>query len=104
MHGLALDCKHEPQCCVALHSIDITIRGVFSCVKHGLTIQDVAIYVGMPADSVLPTLIYEDSQLCINDLEAKTVTLRVKYITVPIHFIHEQIDNGRSVMQTLELI
>ena len=61
----------------ALHSTDSEIRGVFSCVKQGMNIQDVKIFMGMPRDSVLPTPIYEDIQPCINVLDAKTVTSRV---------------------------
>ena len=80
VHGVALDLKHEQQQCVTLHSTDSEICGVFSCVKRGMNIQDVAIFVGMTRDSVLRTPIYEDSQPCINVLEAKTVTSRVKHI------------------------
>jgi len=101
VHGVALDWKHEQQRCVALHSTDSKIRGVFSCVKRGLTVQDVAIYIGMQNDSLLPTPIYEDSQPCIDVLEAKTVTTRVKHIAVPIHFIHEHINDGRFVMRKI---
>ena len=90
VHGMALNWNNQPQHYVALHSIDSEICGVFSCVKRGTTIQDVATYVEIPVDSVLPTPMYEDSQPCIDILEAKTVTTRVKHITVHIHFIHEQ--------------
>ena len=81
--------------------MDSEIRGVFSCVKRGMNIQDVAIFLGMPRDSVLPTHIYEDSQPCIDVLEAKTVTSQVKHIAVPIHFIHDQIQNGIFVMRKI---
>ena len=101
VHGVALDWKHEQQRCVALHSTDSEIRGVFSCVKQGMNIQDVAIFMGMPRDSVLPTPIYEDSQPCIDVLDAKTVTSRVKHIAVPIHFIHDQIQDGLFVMRKI---
>ena len=47
VHGVALDWKHEQQRCVALHCTDSKIRGVFSCVKRCLTVQDVALYIGM---------------------------------------------------------
>ena len=98
---MALDWKHKQQRCVALHSTDSEIRGVFSCVKRGMNIQDVAIFMGMPRDSVLPTPIYEDSQPCIDVLDAKTVTSRVKHIAVPIHFIHDQIQDGLFVMRKI---
>ena len=101
MHGVALDWKHEQQQCVALHSTDSEIRSVSSCVKRGLTIQDVAIYIGMQSDSLLPTPIYKDSKPCIHVLEAKTVTSRVKHVAVPIHFIHEKINDGRFIMRKI---
>ena len=101
VNGVALDWKHEQQRCVALHLTDSEIRGVFSCVKRGMTVQDVALFIGMQQDSLLPTPIYEDSQPCIDVLEAKTVTTRVKHIAVPIHFIHEHINDGRFVMRKI---
>ena len=101
MYGVAFDCKHEQQQCVTLHSTGSKIRGVFSCVKHGLTVQDVAQYIGMQSDSLLPTPIYKDSQLCIDVLEAKAVTTQVKHIAVPIHFIHEHTNDGRFVMRKI---
>ena len=66
-----------------------------------MNIQDVAIVMGMPRDSVLPTPIYKDSQPYIDVLDAKTVTSQVKHLAVPIHFIHDQIQDGLFVMRTI---
>ena len=46
---------------------------------------------------------YEDSQpcICIDVLEANTVTGRVKHIAVPIHYIPEQIHAGPFIMRKI---
>ena len=74
VHSVVVDWKHEQQKCVSLHSTDSEIRGVFSCTKRGLYLQQVDAFIGISSDDSLPTPIYEDSQPCIDTLEENTVT------------------------------
>jgi len=101
VHSVAIDWKDEQQRCVALHSTDSKIRGVFGTVKRGFPLQDVAEFIGFPKSMLRPSQIFEDSQPCIDVLEANTVTTRVKHIAVPIHFIHDQIFVNYFVMQKI---
>ena len=99
--GVLADWKHNQQNVVAIHSTDSEIRGVFAAVKRGLYLQEIALFIGFPQDSILPTPILEDSQPCIDTLNALTVTSRVKHIAVPIHYIHQQIARERFEMQKI---
>ena len=53
IHGVSVDWKHDQERCMALHSTDAEVRGVFACVKRGLHTQDVALFIGMLRDSML---------------------------------------------------
>ena len=98
VNGVAVDWKMKQDRCVALNSTDAETRCVLSGVRRGLYLQDVAHFLGLPLKDLRPTPIFEDSQPCIDICEAKTVTSRVKHIAVPIHFIHEKINDGRFKM------
>jgi len=98
MIGVIFDWKMEQQKVVALHSTDSETRGVFAGTKRGLTLQAIAEFLGFPNKNIYPTPIYEDSQPCIDILQANTVTTRVKHIAVPIHFIHHQIAMKKFTM------
>ena len=98
MLGVIFDWKMEQQKVVALHSTDSETRGVFAGTKRGLTLQAIAEFLGFPNKNIYPTPIYEDSQPCIDILQANTVTTRVKHIAVPIHFIHHQIAMKKFTM------
>lgn len=98
LNGVAFDWKMNQQRVIALHSTDSETRCVFSAVKRGLFIQNVAQFIGIPLDDLRPTQIFEDSQPCIDICEANQVTSRVKHIAVPIHFIHEFIHRNRFKM------
>jgi len=61
----------------------------------------VAEFLGFDDSNIRPLSIYEDSQPCIDILQARTVTSRVKDIVVPIHFIHDQIFLERILIRKI---
>ena len=95
LDGVFVDWKTEQQTYVALHSTDSKVRGAFSAVKKTLFIQDITESLGVATKDIRPNPVYEDSQPCVDILQAKYVTTRFKHIAVPIHFIDEQIWPGR---------
>ena len=100
--GVCIDWKMEQQKCVAIHSTDSETRCVFAGIKRGIALQDVAEFIGFDSKAIYPTPIYEDSQPCIDILEANTVTTRVKHIATPIHFIHSEIGKGKFIMRKID--
>ena len=58
-------------------------------------------FIGLNENDFCTLPIYEDSQPCINIIQAKTVPFWVEYIAVPIHFIHDQIFLERIVIQNI---
>ena len=102
LNGVAVDWKHDQERCISLHSTEAEVRGVFACVKRGMHTQDVSLAIGIPRKILLPSPVYEDSEPCIDILDANEVTSRVKHVAVPIHFIHDQIrTHGRFVVRKI---
>ena len=99
--NVGIDWKVEQHKYIALHSTDSETRGAFATTKKGLSLQDVAEFLGFNGNDFCLLPIYKDSQPCIDILQAKTVTSYVKHITVPIHFIHDQIFLERIVIQKI---
>ena len=95
LNEIVVHYKMQQQKIVALHSTDSEIRGALAATKEGLYLQDICSFLGLSNEFIRPLLIMEDSQPCIDALKANTVTNRVKHIAVPIHFIHQQIANGK---------
>ena len=75
---------------IALHSTDSETRSVFSAIKRGSQIQEILKFLGYSVHKLFPTIIYGDSQPCLDILEANTVTTSVKHIATPIHYCHEK--------------
>jgi hypothetical protein len=59
-------------------------------------------FIGMENGTIIPMTIFLNSQPCIDALEANTVTTRVKHIAVPIHYVHEQIEAGKIVLEKVD--
>jgi len=59
--------------------------------KRTTLIQDICGFIGFPASATPPTKIFIDSQPCIDILQSKVISPRVKHVTVPINFTSHQI-------------
>jgi hypothetical protein len=93
--------KCKQQKATSLHSTHSETIGACDATKETLYVQDICAFHGIDKDIYRPTPLYIDSQPCIDSLQANTVTTRQKHIVVPIHFIHEQIENGRVELRKI---
>ena len=92
INGVAIDWKTAQQKIVSLHSTEAETRGAADATKRGIFLQSICEFIGFEQSHIRPFTLFEDSQPCIDVLQAKTVTTRVKHLAVPIHFVHHHIN------------
>ena len=63
-------------------------------------LRDICTYLRL--DQSDPTIIYEDSQPCIDILASNSITSRVKHMAVAVGYIHQEIELGKAVPQKIK--
>ena len=101
INGVTVDWKTSQQKVVSLHSTEAETRGAADATKRGIFLQSVCQFLGFPLTHIRPLPLYEDSQPCIDILQAKTVTTRVKHVAVPIHYVHHHINAADLIIKKI---
>ena len=94
MNVVAIKHKCKQQKAIALNSTHSETIGTCDVMKETLYVQDIiCAFLGIDKDI--------DSQPCIDSLQAIYSYNKTKTIAVPIHFIHEQIENERVELRKI---
>ena len=100
INGVACHWKMEKQNVIALHSTDAEVRAFFTATKMNNYLRDICTYLEITQDQ--PTIIYEDSQPCIDILRSNSITSRVKHMAVTVGYCHQEIELEKATPKKIK--